>query len=525
MGISRNGISRVKAILGELNTAAATGAVSDAKATMGYIKQLVTAILDGTYGLSNLQVLIAALQADLDNGTDGLGALKALLDAIPTTAMRGTDGAALASVLGALDTAAATGAVTDTDLVMAYIKQMVTYDQADEITSRHAPRFTGNIYYVDAAQSDDTGNGLTPSTAKKTIGAAITAASSGDAITVKAGTYVEDVVMDKASMELWCEMGTILDGTGTCLTVSGGTCRIKGPVKITPAADQIGVLVSTAVDNRFEDIRVKGSAAACGWDFNIGGNVVINCTASGIKAGGKAFDIGASGTKLYNCYTVGTTTSYGYYVNGTALTKGILQECSSAGHQTSGFYLDEISDMTVFNCVSGGGDGKWLDVNNANVWCNFCYDDEVFKEINFTDNSTTFNLFKVTGIVEVESIFGHVEEALNAEFGDCKLEVAAGGNTADLTTTVSLNSLPVGSFIGKTAHAGVALTTATSATPQVVENISYKKPDVASIIVAEAGTDTYIRLLSDDAVGNKDGKIHWHCLWKPWDEDGFVQAA
>jgi hypothetical protein len=49
-----------------------------------------------------------------------------LIAAIPTTAMRGTDNAALASVLGALDTAAATGAVTDSDPAMAYIKQLVT---------------------------------------------------------------------------------------------------------------------------------------------------------------------------------------------------------------------------------------------------------------------------------------------------------------------------------------------------------------------------------------------------------------
>jgi len=44
---------------------------------------LVTDRLDNaTYGLSALQVLIAALQTDLDNGTDGLGALKALIDAL-----------------------------------------------------------------------------------------------------------------------------------------------------------------------------------------------------------------------------------------------------------------------------------------------------------------------------------------------------------------------------------------------------------------------------------------------------------
>jgi len=40
--------------------------------------------------------------------------------------MRGTDSAALASVLGALADAAATGAVTEADTVMQYVKQLVT---------------------------------------------------------------------------------------------------------------------------------------------------------------------------------------------------------------------------------------------------------------------------------------------------------------------------------------------------------------------------------------------------------------
>jgi len=55
-----------------------------------------------------------------------LDQIPAAIAAIPTTAMRGTDSAALASVLGALNTAAATGAVTDTDEAMAYIKELVT---------------------------------------------------------------------------------------------------------------------------------------------------------------------------------------------------------------------------------------------------------------------------------------------------------------------------------------------------------------------------------------------------------------
>jgi hypothetical protein len=43
-----------------------------------------TILAHGTYGSSALQVLIAALQTDLDNSTDGLGALKTLIDAVPT---------------------------------------------------------------------------------------------------------------------------------------------------------------------------------------------------------------------------------------------------------------------------------------------------------------------------------------------------------------------------------------------------------------------------------------------------------
>ena len=61
----------------------------------------------------------------LDDGTFGLSALQTLLAAIPTTAMRGTDNAALASVLGALADAAADGDPTASDTVMQYAKQLI----------------------------------------------------------------------------------------------------------------------------------------------------------------------------------------------------------------------------------------------------------------------------------------------------------------------------------------------------------------------------------------------------------------
>jgi hypothetical protein len=88
-----------------------------------------------------LASVVGALNAAAASGAVGdttvaMGYLKqavTLLLAIPTTAMRGTDGAALASVVGALDTAAATGVVAGTDVIMAYIKQLVTEGIARDV--------------------------------------------------------------------------------------------------------------------------------------------------------------------------------------------------------------------------------------------------------------------------------------------------------------------------------------------------------------------------------------------------------
>ena len=44
--------------------------------------------------------------------------------------------------------------------------------------------------YVDAAMPSDSGNGLTPETAKLTIGAGIAASANSDIIEVNAGTYL-----------------------------------------------------------------------------------------------------------------------------------------------------------------------------------------------------------------------------------------------------------------------------------------------------------------------------------------------
>ena len=104
------------------------GIAQDASAKVDLLQADVGDFTGRTYDPELLQVLgvpdtdgkdlYTCLITDrLDDGTFGLSQL-----ATDIAAVAGTDNAALASVLGALDSAAAEGEVTDSDVGMAYLK-------------------------------------------------------------------------------------------------------------------------------------------------------------------------------------------------------------------------------------------------------------------------------------------------------------------------------------------------------------------------------------------------------------------
>ena len=108
-------------VLGALDTVAGTGSPGSETA-QALIKQIVNCLV-GTAGVlswpgGQVPGANVSIQEVIEQIYD-------LTNAIPTT-MVGTDNAALASVVGALNTAASTGAVTSADEAMAYIKQLIT---------------------------------------------------------------------------------------------------------------------------------------------------------------------------------------------------------------------------------------------------------------------------------------------------------------------------------------------------------------------------------------------------------------
>jgi hypothetical protein len=237
----------------------------------------------------------------------------------------------------------------------------------------HARKFTGFIYYVktDGVDSALTA-GLDPDTAFQSITYAVSRASAGDAITVKAGTYDETAGLDMnlQGLELWCEIGVIITNStpGTVLTVSADYCRIEGPRLI--QAGQIGLLVTS--NRSIIDIVWSGPGNATGFDINGTANLLKNCNAGSVTTTG--FDIGANGNKLEHCKCASTGGSTrGFYVSAGARVQ--LHDCSSIGNGTAGFELASgTSNCIVFDCASGAGDGTRVDLGTNNFWPGFVYE-------------------------------------------------------------------------------------------------------------------------------------------------------
>ena len=393
----------------------------------------------------------------------------------------------------------------------------------------HLPLFTGNVYYVDAAQSDDSGDGTSPETAKKTIGAGIGLLSAGDALTIKAGTYTETSLdLNVNACELWFEIGTILDpASGTCLTISGSYCKVQcpgGSLVITPAANETGVLVSGNF-NYIHDVRVNAASTAdIGFDITGNGGVLTNCRCADPLVA--AFKVQGDKVKLDGCCTGGTpaNTSIGYWLTNSC-DKFRLVSCGSQGHDSGGFVVDSgCTNGCIRECDSGVGDGRWSDVDHATAWSDFQYDNEINKVITFTAG-TTYNLFEVTGAVRVEDIYGVVRTQIENVASTVYLQLYSTGGTADITDAPGTNiqAAVAGSILMRNEDSTNAITLASAATPAKIESTTWQDPKVPIDLVADADQTTYIRLVLNNALAA--GVIRWHLHWMPLSDNGFVKAV
>jgi len=309
--------------------------------------------------------------------------------------------------------------------------------------SCNLPPYKGKIYYVSALMGDDRNDGLSPDNAKATIQAAIDTCSAGDRTIVAAGTYNEDVNLDKDAVELWVDIGTLINAqTGVGLTVSGNCCKIVTPVgtlRINPVTNGTGCLIS-GTGTYIQDVRIPcGSSGGLGFDITGHGSVLTRCRASNPLIAG--FKVQANSVHINEGVTRGLTanTSIGYWVTNSC-DGVVLRNCASRGHITAGYKIDAgVTNGGALNCSSGGGDGAKIDMDHTFVWSSYTYDNVVAKDITFTGTTTTYNLFKVTGVVRVTDIYGIVETQIGNTASKLHLEAFSAGGAVNITKKPGTN--------------------------------------------------------------------------------------
>jgi len=396
---------------------------------------------------------------------------------------------------------------------------------------QNVPQSMGTLYYVSNVDGSDTNDGLSPDNAKATIGGAITACIAGDIIIIEAGTYPEDVDVNKNAVELWFEIGAIIVAqAGAGLTVSGSYCKIiseYGTLRVNPIANGTGVLI-TGDWNYLWNIRIPcASSADLGYDVDAtsAGSILTNCRTSDPLIA--AFKLQGDRTTLRNCITGGTPadTSIGFWILAT-VDKIRLMNCASQGHSSGGYVVvaGAVNGEAV-NCVSGGGDGPRLDPSHAFVWSNYTYDNEVAKEITFAGIPTTYNLFEVTGTVRVSDIYGVVETPIENVVSNLHLEVFSAGGVVDITLGPGTNIQAAvnGSTLIRNEDSTAAIALASAATPAIIESTTWKDPKVPIDVIADYDQTTYIRLVISAALAS--GEIHWHCKYEALSDGAFVEPA
>jgi hypothetical protein len=186
-------------------------------------------------------------------------------------------------------------------------------------------------WYVNGVNGSDINNCMSSTTACKTIGHAVSLASSGDSIMVAAATYTENLTISKSL--------TILGSSAPTTIIDGG--GVNTVVKISNSAARVTLSQLT--------IR-HGNAQNGGGIYNSGTLTINHCVVSGNRAGSSQHLPAAGG----GIYSAGILTINNCVVSGNIASGGIG---GGAGGGIVGGSLTTINNSTISGNSAGGGMG------------------------------------------------------------------------------------------------------------------------------------------------------------------------
>jgi len=194
-----------------------------------------------------------------------------------------------------------------------------------------------------------------------TIQAAINAASSGDVIYVREGTYIEDITL-KAGITITCNLsnylGTILQGT---VTLSSGSCNITN-FRLFDNADAT-ILDISGGELRLNNCHLRMSAAV-GITISSGTVQLINCTMGQVFSGNRYLNMSGGEVNFLNCSQVDTSNDT---TTASTISSGTVKIFNSRCIQRFSFTGDSIlvAESSVFSAVNPSSTIFTLDTSGS----------------------------------------------------------------------------------------------------------------------------------------------------------------
>lgn len=391
-------------------------------------------------------------------------------------------------------------------------------------------RSVGETWYVDGNGGSDANTGSHPDDAFATIGAAVTAASSGDLIVVGAGVYTETATLNKTNLHVRFSIGSVLrPATGNGLVISANYCSVGsdyGFLVVDPAEPNSTAVLVSGNFCYLEEIRAKcDGEVAIGFDVTGSGCDLRRCRCANPLTA--AFKDQGDSNRFWDCCTGGAagSSSIGFWMTNSC-DKARLKGCGSQGNGGAGFQVDTgCTNGVIEDCYSGGGDGKHTDADNSFVWSRFSYERYKFAYSTF-NGGTQYNIFRIYGAVRVFNIYGHVTRKISADDVAINLELYSANAAVDITDAAGAPSVTgrvVGTVFARLEPATEPLVVGEpDGTPAVLESANYRDPHVPIVLIEDDSAATYVQVVVAGEVAS--GQIHWHIEWEPVTGDGFVEG-
>lgn len=206
--------------------------------------------------------------------------------------------------------------------------------------------------HVDGTKGNDSNDGESWLTAKKTIQDTIDAADQWTQIFIKAGTYAENVTITDDSIHLIGQSRDSVDihpASGNALTVSGDSVAITKLSLYSPTDVNTYCAVLSGENLIVDTIKLNGASGASGIRLTTPNHTILN-----------------------NVYAANSRLSSGIYATGTAAYLTISNCIFNLTYTSPAYaiYLEKISKSKIFNNDIGalsGGYGIWIEPDCANL--------------------------------------------------------------------------------------------------------------------------------------------------------------